>query len=157
MSRVESREDVASFTESVKDIFPFLTTAEIGTLLRYLDPRDWKAGDVLIEDGDEGKFMGFLVDGKIAVKKETIFPGKFILIAVLERGSMVGEISSLGFASRNATVVAAEDSRLLVLTAESMEKLLVEDAPLGIKLLRRIIHVLGIRLRSASERLADLL
>jgi CRP-like cAMP-binding protein len=110
-----------------------------------------------MKSGEPGDFLGFLVEGKLAVKMETIFPGKFILVAVLERGSLVGEISAVDGGSRHATVVAAEKSRLLILSCEKMEQMLRQTPALGLKLLRRIIHVLGHRLDKASDRLARLL
>lgn len=152
----ENRAALPSTAELVT-VFPFFTPQEIDTFLAYLTIGEWAAGQTLMQDGGPGEFMGFLLDGKLAVKKETVFPGKYILVAVIERGSMVGEISVVEKGQRNATVVAMEKSRLLVLTYENMERMLAENNALGVKLLKRIIHVLGYRLRKASERLSWIL
>jgi CRP-like cAMP-binding protein len=143
--------------EELSDIFPFLDPSEISAICSYLELRSWSAGTTLMRDGDVGDYMGFVVHGKLVVKKETAFPGKFVLIAVLERGSMVGEISVVELGKRNATVTAAEESQLLLMTYDGMEKLLEEFPGIGNRLLKRIIHVLGYRLRMASERLSKLL
>lgn len=143
--------------EDYEEIFPFLTPEESELFCSYLDVREWPVDGVLMRDGEPGAFMGFLVEGKLAVKKETSFPGKQTLVALLERGSMVGEIAVVDPSPRNATVIAAEKSKLLILTQEGLEKLLEENHELGVKLLKRIIHILGSRLRKASERLALLL
>ncbi|MBU4119064.1 MAG: cyclic nucleotide-binding domain-containing protein [Proteobacteria bacterium] len=110
-----------------------------------------------MKNGDPGDFMGFLVEGKLAVKMEAIFPDKFILVAVLERGSMVGEVSVVEEGYRHATVVAMEKSHLLILSRENMELMLKQAPSLGLKIFRRIIHVLGHRLGKASDRLSRLL
>ncbi|MGV1099266.1 cyclic nucleotide-binding domain-containing protein [Thiovibrio sp. JS02] len=141
----------------LNDIFSFLSPAEIEALAAYLEPRSCRAGEVLMREGDVGDSMGFLVSGKLAVKKETTFPGKFVLMAVLERGSMVGEVSVVECGRRNATVVATEMSQLLMLSCQGVEKLARENPSLGLALLRRIIHVMGYRLRKASDRLSRLL
>lgn len=144
--------------KEIQDVFPFLSEGEIDALFPYLQPREWQSGEVLMSDGDTGEYMGFLVEGKLAVKKETGFPGKFILVAVLERGSLVGEISVVqDGGQRNATVMATETSKLLTLSGEQLNKLLAERPDIGVKLLKRIIHVLGNRLRRASDRLSHLL
>lgn len=143
--------------EELSDIFPFLELSEIPAICSYLELRNWPAGTTLMRDGDTGDSMGFLVRGKLVVKKETAFPGKFVLIAVLERGSMVGEISVVERGKRNATVTAAEECQLLMMTYNNMTKLLEEFPGIGNRLLKRIIHVLGYRLRMASERLSKLL
>lgn len=138
-------------------IFPFLDHGEIATVCSFAEERHCSTGTILMQDGDDGDYMGFLITGKLAVKKETAFPGKLALVAVLERGSLVGEMSVVERAKRNATVVAMEDCQLLVLNSEQMARLLAEFPALGTKLLKRIIHVLGYRLRMASDRLSKLL
>lgn len=123
----------------------------------FLELQDWPANEVVMRDGESGDFMAFLVKGKLAVKKETSFPGKYILVALLESGSMVGEVAVIGDSLRNATVVAIENSQLLILTREKMDQLLKHNPQLGIKLLKRIIQVQGSRLQKASDRLSRLL
>lgn len=139
------------------DIFSFLSAEEMGRLFAYLEFREWQPAEIVMKSGEPGDFMGFLVEGKLAVKMEGIFPGKFILVAVLERGSLVGEISAVEGGPRQATVVATEKSHLLILSRENMELMLGQAPALGLKFLRRIIHVLGHRLGKASDRLAHLL
>lgn len=143
--------------EELNDIFSFLTAEEMGELFAYLELREWQSAEVVMKSGEPGDFMGFLVEGKLAVKMEAIFPGKFILVAVLERGSMVGETSVVEGGQRHATVVATEKSQLLTLSRENMELMLRQSPSLGLKFFRRIIHVLGHRLGKASDRLSKLL
>lgn len=143
--------------DELNDIFSFLSAAEMGELFAYLEFREWQPAEVVMKKGDSGDFLGFLVAGKLSVKMEAIFPGKFILVAVLERGSMVGEISVVEGGQRHATVVATEKSHLLLLSRENMELMLRQSPALGLKFFRRIIHVLGNRLCKASDRLATLL
>lgn len=144
-------------SEELKDIFSFLSAEEKSELFAYLEFREWQPGEIVMKAGDPGDFMGFLVAGKLAVKVEGIFPDKFILVAVLERGSLVGEISVVEEGSRHATVFATEKSDLLVLTRENMELMLGRSPVLGLKFFRQIIHVLGHRLGKASDRLSILL
>jgi CRP-like cAMP-binding protein len=141
----------------LNEVFSFLSAAEMGELLAYLEFREWQPGEVVMQRGDPGAWLGFLVEGKLAVKMEAIFPGKFILVAVLERGSLVGEVAAVEGGERNATVIATDKSHLLILSNENMETMLRQAPALGLKLLRWIIHVLGHRLGKASDRLARLL
>jgi len=143
--------------EELAPLFPFLDRDEVRVFCSYLEMKEFPSDYVLMREGEAGDYMGFLVGGKLAVKKETSFPGRYILIAVIEPGSMVGEISVVEKGFRNATVVTMEPSRLLILTYDQMEKMLGQHPALGIKLLKRIIHVIGYRLRKASERLSLIL
>ena len=129
----------------------------MGLLFAYLELREWQAGEIVLKKGEPADFMGFLVVGKLAVKMEAIFPGRFILVAVLERGSMLGELSVVEGGGRYATVVATENSHLLIISRKNMELMLGQAPALGLKIFQRIISVLGHRLGEASGRLARLL
>lgn len=143
--------------QELAGLLPFLSVAEVENLLPYLAVRHLAAGEVLMQEGDPAECMGFLMSGRLAVKKQTSFEGRYILVAVIEPGGLVGELAVVEKGRRTATVAAMEESRLLVLPHEGMSRLLAEDNPLAVKLFQRIIHVLGHRLRGASERLARIL
>lgn len=143
--------------DALSRVLRFLAPEEIALFCRYLDQRVWEAGEVLMNDGEPGDFMGFVLDGKLAVKKETNFPGRFTLVAILDRGAMVGEISAVDRGLRTATVAAMQKTEMLLLSCDNLERLLSEQPALGIKLLKRIIHVLSLRQRRAYDRLSSLL
>ena len=143
--------------EALAKSFPYLMPEECATLCDFLEYRKCAKDEIFIHQGEPGDFMGFLLSGKMAIKKETRFPGKFVLVAILESGSFVGEISVVEANPRTATVVAMEESEFLILTHENAEKLLEENPLLAVKLLKKIIRVLGARLQRSSARLAQLL
>ncbi len=136
---------------------PFLDTKERQYLCQYLKYVQYAADATVMRHGEPGKFMGFVVSGKLAVKKETEFVGKFVLVALLQAGAMVGEIAVVSGSPRTATVVALEESELLLLSHDKAQQLLQDNPALGVKLLEKIILVVGSRLQRASERLAQLL
>jgi len=138
-------------------VLKFLSPDEVSQFCRYLEYRVWEAGEVLMNDGEPGDFMGFVLEGKLAVKKETDFPGRFTLLAILDRGAMVGEISAVDRGLRTATVVVMQKAELLLLSCDNLERMLQEHPALGIKLLKRIIHILSLRQRRAYDRLSTLL
>lgn len=142
--------------EEFRDIFPFLSSAELSELGAYLKFGEWREGEVVMCCGMPGDFIGFLLTGRLAVKKEAIFPGRFVMLALLERGSLVGELAAVA-GRRQATVTAIEDCRMLTLSRSDLALLLNSSPVLGQKVLLRIIHILGHRLDKANERLARLL
>ncbi|MDH3392403.1 MAG: cyclic nucleotide-binding domain-containing protein [Desulfobulbaceae bacterium] len=144
-------------TAHAESAFRFLTDDELEIICPYLQIRRWPSDSVLMREGEPGDFMGFLVEGKLAVRKETSFAGKHILLAILEPGTMVGEISVVAHEQRNASVVATEESTLLELTSESFDLLVKEHPVLGVKFLSQIVSVVSLRLRKADDRLARLL
>ncbi len=135
-------------------IFHLLTEEELGQILPYLGVIYYPAGTVIFKEGDPGDFMGFVGSGKLEVKKHTEFKGKQIILALLSKGSFVGELSLIDEQPRSATVVALEDSELVVLKREALDSLMQTHPYIGIKILKGISRILAIRLRKAGERLS---
>ena len=137
--------------------FPQLTPEECSEVGAYCNVKKISKDTTVMSQGDVGHFMGIVLSGKLAIKKETVFPGKFVLIAILEKGAMVGEIAMAEETIRTASVVATEDSSLLVLSHEKSVILFQDHPVIAVKMLKRILKVVGGRLQLASARLAQLL
>ena len=143
--------------EDIKRAFNFLTTDEVGELCPYLELREWKIDTIVMQEGEFEDYVGFVVEGKLAVKKQTGYWGKQIVIAVLAKGSMVGEGAFIDQGPRSNTIMAMENSRLLVLTAQKMNDLILNRPMLAIKLMKYMLHIISVRLRKAGDRISDLL
>ncbi|MEF9426007.1 MAG: cyclic nucleotide-binding domain-containing protein [Candidatus Mariimomonas ferrooxydans] len=135
-------------------IFHLLTDEELEQILPYLEVVHYPAGTVIFKEGDTGDFMGFVDSGKLEVKKDTEFKGKQIILALLSKGSFVGELSMIDEKPRSATVVSLEDSKLIILKSEAMDFLIQKHPYAGIKILKGISRILATRLRKAGERLS---
>ena len=144
----QHREDLTilySFTEAeLDDIAPFFE------LIRY------PGGSVIFNEGDSGDFMGFIVSGKLEVRKQTEFKGRQVVLALLARGSLVGELNFLDEQPRSASVTATVDSELLILTRKSFDAYAERHPYSAIKVLRGLGRVLSIRLRKSAERITEI-
>jgi CRP-like cAMP-binding protein len=150
---------ISSVLYEIKDdirIFQLLDTEELKKLAPYLEIVNYPAHSVLFTEGDPGDFIGCVLSGKLDVKKETEFKGKQVILAVLERGSFVGELSLIDGQPRSATVEAHQDSEILILKRNSLDAYIQEYPSGGIKILKGIIRVLSLRLRKATERLTSI-
>jgi len=143
--------------EHVRTAFNFLSTEEIEELCPYLELREWKADAVVMKQDAEEDYVGFLIEGKLAVKKKTGYWGKHIIIAILEKGAMVGEGAFIDSGPRSNDVIAMEPSRLLTLSAPKMDELTQKNPLLSVKLMKRMLFIMSKRLRKASERISELL
>jgi CRP-like cAMP-binding protein len=143
--------------EERQALFPFLAGEEGALLTGFLEYREYAAADLVLKNGEPSVFLAFVARGKLAIKKETAFPGKHILVAILEPGALVGDFVAGSGQGGVGTVAALEDSGLWVMTLEQMDSLFAEHPLLGRKLLARLIQVLSIRLGKAYDRLAGLL
>jgi CRP-like cAMP-binding protein len=144
--------------EDISKAFSFLSTGEIEELCSYLELREWQADAfVFKEGGHSDDYVGFLIEGKLVVKNKTDYWDKNIIIAILEKGAMVGEGAFLDKGPRSNDVIAVEPSKLLTLSARKMEELIEKNPSLAIKILKRMLHIMNIRLRKAGDRISELL
>ena len=143
--------------EDIKKAFSFLSTGEVASLCPYLESREWEQDATVMKEGVAEDYMGFLIEGKLAVKRRTGFWGKHIIIAILDKGTFVGEGAFIDTGPRSTTVVAMEKSRLLILTAPKMNDLILNKPMLAIKLLKHMLHIISLRLRKAGDRISELL
>lgn len=144
-------------TEDIRKAFNFLSIEEIEELCTYLELREWQADAVVMKEGAAEDYMGFLIEGKLVVKNKTDYWGKNIIIAILEKGAVVGEGAFLDTGPRSNDIIAAEPSRLLTLSAPKMEELIVKNPALAIKIMKRILYIMSKRLRKAGDRISELL
>jgi CRP-like cAMP-binding protein len=143
--------------DDLKLVFNFLSDEEVEELCPFLELREWQEDAVVMQKGDYEDYMGFIIDGKLSVKMKTGYWGKNIIIAILDRGAIVGEGAFLDSGPRGNTVIAMEKTKLLTLTTQNMEELIATNPSLAIKLLKRMLYIQSLRLRKAGERIAELL
>lgn len=143
--------------EDIKKVFNFLSSEEIEEICPYLELREWQADAVVMKEGEFENYMGFVTEGKLAVKKETGFWGKHIIIGLLDKGTMVGEGAFIDQGPRSTTVVAMEATKILILEVPKMDELIEDKPMLAIKLMKRILYILSVRLRKAGDRISELL
>jgi CRP-like cAMP-binding protein len=143
--------------EDISQAFNFLSTEEIEELCSYLEMREWQADAVVMKEGAVEDYVGFLIEGKLAVKKKTGYWNKHIIIAILENGAIVGEGAFINSGPRSNNIIAMEPSRLLTLSASKMDALILNNSFLAVKLMKRMLFIMSIRLRKAGERISELL
>lgn len=103
-------------------LFQGCSQKELGQIARLADELYQPAGTTLIAEGAKGREFFVLVDGSVDVLK-----GKRTL-RTLGKGDFFGEIALVTDAPRSATVVATCPVRVLVITAQSFQRLL-SDTP----------------------------
>lgn len=134
-----------------------------------MDERDWQsvyafcsvkslvAGRVLFNYGEPGKAIYFIQGGRLGVHKFTGFQKKMQVVALLDKGSVVGEAALLDNHCHKSKVTAVEDSELFRLSIQKYQTLLNEQPELALRLLAYLFSITSLRLEKTSERLAQIL
>ncbi len=135
-------------------LFENFNLAEVRLMSHFMQVYRAEMGMEVIREGEPGDFMMLVIEGRIEVLKRDRWNAPR-LIAVLDPGKTVGEMSMIDGEPRFATCVAAERSLLAVLSRESLARIILEQPVLGAKILMELVLMLSQRLRQTSSRLVS--
>lgn len=135
-------------------IFSRLRNDELRNVKKYFHLLELIPGDTVFEEGDNGDYVCFVVEGSLDVLKKSV-KGESVVIATLNKGSSMGEMSVIDQLPRSATVKATTKATLLTLSQEKLNYILVEHSSVGVKIIKGIARLLSMNLRKTSTRLAD--
>lgn len=137
--------------------FHKIPPANIQAIFMRLQQVNYKAGDVVIKQGDEGDYFYVITRGKCVVTRETPLNKEGIRLAELQVGDTFGEEALISEAKRNATVAMLTDGSLMRLGKDDFRKLLNEpmldwvDADGAEKVIQEGGQWLDVRLPSEFE------
>ena len=100
-------------------LFENFNLAEIRLMSHFMQVYRADSGMELVREGEAGDFMMLLIVGRIEVFKQDRWNAPR-LIAVLDAGQTVGEMSMIDGEPRFATCMAAQPTTFAVLTRDSM-------------------------------------
>jgi len=132
------------------------SAAEVQLLAHFMDVYRAEATSEIIREGDGGDFMLMVLEGTVEVHKRDRWNTQQLLASV-DAGRTLGEMSMIDGAPRFATCIAAGATLIAVLHRESLARIIVEQPLLGAKILMELVLMLSQRLRATSQRLLGLL
>lgn len=109
----------------------------------------FKAGETIIEEGDEGSWAFVILSGKAKVLKQK--GSEEITLATMETGQVFGEMALIEDRPRSATIKADTNMKLRVINRQQFNELLRENPSTLIPIMKSLFE----RLRQASELLAE--
>lgn len=93
-----------------------LPTKKLAALARAMKLVELKNGETLIRQGEEGKSLFLVVEGRLEARLATAgTPRRYTVLGQLRRGELVGEMSVLSDQPRMCSVVAVRESKVLEL------------------------------------------
>jgi CRP-like cAMP-binding protein len=135
------------------DFFNEFNDDELQSFLNVCAERTFENGEVIFEEGSIGDEFYIIIRGSVEILKETS-SGERQLLAVIEDGSVFGEMSIIDQSPRSATAAVAEDGQaeLLVIKKVFLEELSLANIDIATKLVLTLIKYISERLRLTSER-----
>jgi CRP-like cAMP-binding protein len=162
LAHLEYLGDATKFAGQIHALIPKCTLLEnfspeeVRLFAHFMHVYRGEPGMEIIREGDGGDFMLMIVEGKVEVHKRDRWNTPQLL-AVVESGRTLGEMSMIDGEARFATCIAVEPTVIAVLDRESLARIIVEQPLLGAKLLMELVLMLSQRLRATSGRLLGLL
>lgn len=106
------------------NIFHRIPPTNIQAVFMRMEPVPFRAGDVVIRQGDEGDYYYHIKQGRCVVTHASTKSGKIIKLAELEAGQGFGEEALIANSKRNATVTMLTDGVMMRLGKADFENLL---------------------------------
>jgi CRP-like cAMP-binding protein len=162
LAQLEHLGDATKFAAQMHALIPKcallenFSTAEVQLLAHFMDVYRAEPGMEIIREGDGGDFMLMVLEGRVEVHKRDRWNAQQLLASV-EAGRTLGEMSMIDGEPRFATCLAAEPTLIAVLDRENLARIIVEQPLLGAKILMELVLMLSQRLRATSSRLLGLL
>ncbi|MBL1142671.1 MAG: cyclic nucleotide-binding domain-containing protein [Proteobacteria bacterium] len=105
------------------ELFSRMPTHNIHQLFALLEPIEFKAGDVVIKQGDPGEHYYIISEGRCAVSRKPSPQSKDVKLAELKVGDSFGEEALISESTRNATVTMMTDGVLMQLAKDTFVEL----------------------------------
>ncbi|GAB4098061.1 Crp/Fnr family transcriptional regulator [Sinomonas halotolerans] len=145
----QSAEHFSCLTEV--DLFVDLSAEEMAAVERMVPARRFARGELVYSQSEPMNALFILKRGRVRVFR-VAEDGKALTLAILEPGAVFGEMLLVGQRMYDNYAEAIEDSVICQLSAPDVEKHLLSDARIAV----RVSRLLGEQVARLESRLADL-
>ncbi|MBW1801351.1 MAG: cyclic nucleotide-binding domain-containing protein [Deltaproteobacteria bacterium] len=141
-------------------IFNTLNAEELVHVKNTIREIRFQAGDVIMQEGDEGDTLYMVVQGEVGVSKSLTMKfgdddfrttDKVLTRFRSDDHAIFGEMALIARDSRSATIIADTDCLLLEINREDFIRLIEGRPELGVKILLKLSELLINRLKLSSQ------
>jgi CRP-like cAMP-binding protein len=132
-------------------LFSMLTADQAQAIADSVTKRRFRRGELVVEQGRKSNALFILLNGRARVLTADA-RGREVILAVLESGDYVGEMSLIDNEPHSATVRAEVQTDMLVLQRSDFQRCLPEHSTLSYAILRGLVR----RLRHADRQIESL-
>jgi len=131
-----------------------LSWPDIQALSRFMAILDFPKEMTIFSEGDRSDYMAIVLHGVVEITKHEEgdeFSTKFLVR--LGPGRAFGEMALVEGQPRSASALAAEETRLMVLTRGEFDRMCKDNKPLALKMAINMARLISFRLRNTSSKL----
>ena len=116
----------------------------------------YEPGERIFEEGDDGGYVCFIIDGALEVLKKNS-SGEEVSLAEMHMGQSIGEMSLVDEMKRSASVRSVGQSRVQIMTKKGFRLLMRQHPRIAAIMLEHFTKMLSATVRATSKDLADML
>ncbi|MBM4146149.1 MAG: cyclic nucleotide-binding domain-containing protein [Nitrospira sp.] len=150
-TRQKKKDDINDILIKIP-VFNDLNSRALTKIKRILHQREYKANEVIFNQGDVGLGMYIIESGSVEI---VCNPERHIL-AQLHEGDFFGELALLDESPRSASAIAKTPCRMLCFFKPELLDLLDRDPKLGSKILFKLAWTIGERLKTTNQQVKEL-
>ena len=143
----EAHEDSADLL-----FMPEATAADWAKVFAHAEPLQVAAGLAVLQAGEEDRGLYLITEGTLGVR----LPRGETAFKTIEAPAVVGELAFFDGLPRSATLVAETDVEAVRLDPAALDRLAADEPELARALLLDLARILALRLRMASDIIAEL-
>ncbi|MFM2276410.1 MAG: hypothetical protein RL211_2282 [Pseudomonadota bacterium] len=132
-------------------LFTMMTSAQAQTLAAAVAKQRFKRGEVIVEQGSKSNALFIILSGKARVLM-TDNKDREVILASLQPGDYIGEMSLIDNEPHSANVEAEIQTDVLVLGREAFTQCLTENTQIAFAVMTGLVK----RLRSADRKIGAL-
>ncbi|MEY2890161.1 MAG: hypothetical protein RJA98_69 [Pseudomonadota bacterium] len=132
-------------------LFSMLTNEQAQGIADAIVKRRFRRGEIIVEQGRKSNALFILLTGRARVLSADV-RGREVILAVLQPGDYVGEMSLIDNEPHSATVRAEVQTDMLILGRAEFARCLPENSSLSYAIMRGLVQ----RLRNADRQIESL-
>ncbi|MEY4737331.1 MAG: hypothetical protein RL302_1650 [Pseudomonadota bacterium] len=131
-------------------LFSNLTDTQATSLIGSLDKKRFRKSETIVGIGEKSNALFVILSGRAKVVLSNQ-KGKEVVLALLEPGDYIGELSLIDNSAHSATVIATSPVDALALGQHDFAQCVLNNAALAVS----IMHGMASRLRKANQKIAS--
>jgi len=136
--------------------FKDFDAVELEDVMIFFDQVSLAPGAELWTYGDGKKHAGFILNGKIVVRKQLNDSKQHVVLGVYGAGSIIGELSLLSERPPMLSAKALEHTELLIIENHRFMELLERRPQLGLSLIKHLYMCTAKRLDKSYDRITSM-
>ncbi len=139
-----------------QQFFADLTDDELGVIATITSRKDFKLGDRIFSESEDGQSIYIIKRGEVKACK--IAPdGELFTLTIMKDGDIFGEMSFLDGRPRSATIIAISDLETYVIERSDFETIVDENPRIIYKIMRNIVFTIHSIVRGMNARYIEMI